>query len=140
MRIITNSNERTSNVERFSRNREAIITCLRGTTIHPTAEWVFQQLKPDLPNLSLGTVYRNLCQLKEAGVIASMGVIAGQEHFDGDVSPHSHVMCPCCGRIDDIPVSSAVADAMHGAQSATGFAVTAARFVGLCPDCRPAAN
>ena len=50
--------------KKFSRKREAILTCLHGTTCHPTAEWVYQQLKPQFPDLSLGTVYRNLAAFK----------------------------------------------------------------------------
>ena len=61
--------------KKFSRKREAILTCLHGTTCHPTAEWVYQQLKPQFPDLSLGTVYRNLAAFKAEGVIDSVGVV-----------------------------------------------------------------
>ena len=63
--------------KKFSRKREAILTCLHGTTCHPTAEWVYQQLKPQFPDLSLGTVYRNLAAFKAEGVIDSVGVVNG---------------------------------------------------------------
>ena len=48
--------------QNFSRKREAILMTIRNATIHPTAEWVYQQLKPQYPDLSLGTVYRNIAQ------------------------------------------------------------------------------
>ena len=69
--------------ENFSRKRMAILEALQGTTVHPTADWVFSQLKPKYPDLSLGTVYRNLKKFCETGKAASVGVINGQEHFDG---------------------------------------------------------
>lgn len=122
-------------MERFSRNREAILDCLRGTTAHPSAEWVYAQLKPVNPSLSLGTVYRNLCQLKDAGVIRSVGVVAGQERFDGDVSAHAHVMCTRCGRVVDLPINEAITSVVQFAGDATGFQVTAPNFAGICPDC-----
>lgn len=122
-------------MERFSKNRQAILDCLRSTDSHPTADWVYAQLKPVYPSLSLGTVYRNLCQLKDAGVIRSVGVIAGQEHFDSDISAHAHVMCTRCGRIVDLPISEALRSSMQESGNRTGFRITAPHFVGLCPDC-----
>ena len=64
--------------ENFSRKREAILQKIRGSHIHPTAEWVYQELKNEYPDLSLGTVYRNLTRFKEDGTIRSLGVINGQ--------------------------------------------------------------
>ena len=60
---------------KHSRKRDAILDCMRNTTCHPTAEWVYQQLKPIYPDLSLGTVYRNLAMFKESGTIQSIGVV-----------------------------------------------------------------
>ena len=41
-----------------SRQREAILSELCGRTDHPTAEELYLSLKEEMPNLSLGTVYR----------------------------------------------------------------------------------
>ncbi|HEX3018140.1 MAG TPA: transcriptional repressor [Caproicibacter sp.] len=87
----------------FSRKREAILKAVRSTTCHPTAEWVYQTLKPDYPDLSLGTVYRNLAQFKEDGTIISVGTVDGQERYDGNVKPHTHFVCSGCGSVLDIP-------------------------------------
>ena len=62
----------------------AILSALQETTVHPTADWVYSQLKPKYPDLSLGTVYRNLKKFCETGKAASVGVIGGQEHFDAN--------------------------------------------------------
>ncbi len=87
----------------YSRKREAILRAVRSTTSHPTAEWVYQTLKPEYPDLSLGTVYRNLSQFKEDGVIISVGIVNGQERFDGNIQPHTHFVCSQCGSVLDIP-------------------------------------
>ncbi len=86
----------------YSRKREAILQILRGTKSHPTAEWIYQQLKPSFPDLSLGTVYRNLSRFKEEGTIISVGNVNGQERYDADVTPHSHFVCTCCGSVQDV--------------------------------------
>ena len=59
---------------KFSRKREAVLACLRSTTSHPSADWVYQQLKLEYPDMSLGTVYRNLAQCKQRGEIISVGL------------------------------------------------------------------
>lgn len=121
---------------RFSPNRQAILDCLRSTKAHPTADWILEQLRPELPNLNQATVYRNLVQLKEEGLIRSMGVVAGQEHFDADLQPHAHVMCSRCGRITDIPLSREMITVQEDAFRQTGFEIFASRYMGLCPECR----
>lgn len=127
-------------MERFSKKREAILSCLRGTDSHPTAEWVFQRLKLEYPDLSLGTVYRNLCQLKEAGLVCSVGVHAGEEHFDGNVVPHSHVICDSCGKVVDLSDPVMLRELLNDAEKATGFSLTAMRLTGLCPECLAGRN
>lgn len=88
--------------QHFSRKRVAILNKLQSTTVHPTAEWVYQELKPEYPDLSLGTVYRNIKKFCDEGLVQSVGVIGGQEHFDGNINPHSHFVCEECGAILDI--------------------------------------
>ena len=87
---------------RYSYKREAILNCLRSTKSHPSAEWVFAQLKPQIPDLSLGTVYRNLSQFKEQGVIMSVGVVNGLERFDANTMPHVHFVCEHCSSVIDL--------------------------------------
>ncbi len=88
-------------VRKYSRKREAIRSVLAGTKSHPTAEWIFATLKPQIPDLSIATVYRNLSEMKENGEIQSVAFWGGKERFDGNVEKHSHFVCENCGRIDD---------------------------------------
>ena len=124
--------------ENFSRKREAIFNVLCGTTVHPTAEWVYEALKPDYPDLSLGTVYRNLKKFCESGKVRSVGVIHGQEHFDGDTTKHSHFICTGCGRVLDIfePVipekTVAEIEQLHKFRIQTDDIL----FNGICPECQ----
>ena len=87
---------------RYSYKREAILNCVRSTKSHPSADWVFAQLKPKIPDLSLGTVYRNLSQFKTQGLIQSVGVVDGLERFDGNTAPHVHFVCTHCAAVLDV--------------------------------------
>lgn len=88
--------------QNFSRKREAILQAICSTDTHPTAEWVYQKLKPEYPDLSLGTVYRNISKFKEEGLVMSVGVVNGQERLDGNVVPHTHFVCTSCGAVLDL--------------------------------------
>ncbi len=125
-------------MQRYSKKRQAILDCLRGTTSHPTAEWVFERLRPSYPDLSLATVYRNLGQLKAAGIISSRGVIGGHEHFDARTDPHTHAVCSQCGAIvdvEDMPVSE---ELVRRVEQETGYQISEAalQFTGICKNCR----
>lgn len=124
-------------MQRFSRKRQAIYDCLCSTDTHPTADCIYAQLHPLYPDLSLGTVYRNLAQLKKAGRIVSVGVFDGQEHYDGKVSPHAHIICSGCHAILDageLPISQ---EQIAAAEQVTGCRISAADvfYNGVCPRC-----
>jgi Fur family peroxide stress response transcriptional regulator len=124
-------------MQRFSKKRQAILDCLRSTTSHPPAEWIYANLQAAYPTLSLATVYRNLNQLKDAGVIRSLGVVDGHERFDGNPAPHSHALCCRCGAIIDIEAMNASREMIAAVEQATGFRVseTSLQFRGLCSRC-----
>lgn len=122
---------------RYSKKREAILSAIRSTQVHPTAEWVYQTLKPAHPDLSLGTVYRNLSFFMKQGTIKSVGVVNGQERFDGRVMPHSHFICKRCGAVHDLPQPEVLADVDRNVSEQYGFSVERCEltFYGLCSDC-----
>lgn len=86
---------------RYSRQREALLQLLRSTKSHPDAEWLYTSLRKEYPNISLGTVYRNLRQLTDTGEILELSDGA-TSHFDGDLLPHYHMKCSRCRGIYDI--------------------------------------
>ena len=122
----------------YSRKREAILKAVRSTTCHPTAEWVYQKLKPVYPDLSLGTVYRNLTQFREDGTILSVGIFNGQEHFDGNTKPHTHFICSRCHAVIDVPGDFLGTDQMEQAACEIHARVDSGEvlFFGLCKKCR----
>ena len=122
---------------RHSKKRQAILAALRGTTRHPSAEWLYRQLKPQHPDLSLGTVYRNLAFFQERGLVQSVGVVQGQERFDAIVAPHSHFVCVCCGTVLDLPGIHPEEDLELAVSRQYGFVVERREltFYGRCPEC-----
>lgn len=90
---------------KHSKQRDAILENLRARYDHPTAEMVYLSLKEAIPNISLGTVYRNLALLCEIGDIIKVGASEdGKEHYDGHTHPHSHFFCENCKEIYDLDV------------------------------------
>ena len=87
---------------KYSRKREAIRKLLLSTKAHPSAEQIYSDLKNEIPDLSLATVYRNLREMKESGEIQLVAVVDGKERYDGVAERHTHFICDECGRIDDI--------------------------------------
>ena len=124
--------------ENFSEKRLAILRTLQKTAVHPTAEWVYETLRPQYPNLSLGTVYRNLKRFCEEGKAVSVGVINGQEHFDGTVTPHAHFVCTKCGAVMDIRRDYFARPELEKLSESTGCQVESASviFRVVCPHCQ----
>ena len=87
---------------KYSRQREAIKSFLMSTKEHPTADAVYSKIREEYPNISLGTVYRNLALLVELGEAVKVPSMDGCDHFDGDVSTHYHFICTGCGAISDL--------------------------------------
>lgn len=87
---------------KYSHQREAIVEFLKTRKDHPTADVVYQNMRSIIPNISLGTVYRNLNQLADAGQILRIVCDGKTDHFDGTTQPHCHFMCKCCGAVSDI--------------------------------------
>ena len=119
-----------------SRQRERILELLQSTGRHPTADWVYNELKEEFPNLSMGTVYRNLQILAEEGLVRVIPEPSGRKRYDADTSEHSHIRCIRCGRVGDVATASA-AKIRKSTAAKTDFLMLGYRvdFVGLCPGC-----
>ena len=121
---------------KFSKKRAAILDALRGTDEHPSAEMLYARLKGEFPDLSLGTVYRNLAMFVADGEAVSVGAVGGQERYDADTAPHAHFICTCCGRVLDV-CSPNLAGMDSQVERETGGVVTSRSlsFSGKCADC-----
>lgn len=87
---------------KFSKQRELILNAVKENKVHPSADFIYEYLKKDNPNLSLGTVYRNLSQLVDYGFIKKVSIPGCADRFDGTLSEHCHMICDNCGEIYDI--------------------------------------
>lgn len=121
-------------MKNYSKQREAILEVLRSTDTHPTAAAVYEKVREKLPNISLGTVYRNLAALKENGDILGISVGDGFEHYDGDAAPHIHLHCRRCGSIEDLEMTD---DPAADCAKKYGFSPETSVYIvyGICNDC-----
>ncbi len=119
------------------KKRQAILDYMMSTTDHPSAEMVFNRLKPEFPDLSLGTVYRNLTMFKEQGAVQSLGTVNGVERLDGNTSPHVHFICTDCAGVQDLYQLAVPEELTAMARTATGGDVRMSQltFTGVCKDC-----
>jgi Fur family peroxide stress response transcriptional regulator len=122
---------------RKSVQRDAILRIMKNTTSHPGADWVYEQVRKEMPNISMGTVYRNLHLLARSGEISQIDDISGQGRFDGNIENHYHFRCEKCGRLFDLdePVDRSIEDRVA---RKTGFKINKhhLELIGLCPDCQ----
>jgi Fur family peroxide stress response transcriptional regulator len=122
---------------KHSRQRQAILDYLSQTNEHPTANVVYTAIQKEYPNVSLGTVYRNLAQLSERGEIVRIYCIDGADRYDYKTESHYHFMCTKCGNVYDLPM-----DTLHSinglAQQFTAHEINGHQtiFYGVCEHCK----
>ena len=121
---------------RFSYQRDIIYNFIYGVNTHPTAADVFNMVRPQIENISLGTVYRNLSQLMQEQMIHEVN-IQGVSHFDGNMDPHQHLFCKKCKTIIDCNFHnnwnvSNLSDALDFSIQKIDII-----FSGLCRKCNP---
>ena len=126
-------------MKNYSKQREAIITVLRDMKTHPTASAVYEKAREIIPNISLGTVYRNLAALRESGDILAISIGDGFDHFDGDKSPHIHLHCKECKEIIDLYMTE---DPAGEFATDYGFVPDTSIYIvsGICKDCASKKN
>jgi Fe2+ or Zn2+ uptake regulation protein len=127
------------NALRMTRQRQQILDELMKMKTHPTAYELHGVVRKVMPQISLGTVYRNLEQLSANGRIRRLAFGSGKRRYDGNVDAHHHLCCLSCGRVDDLPSVSEVErvlDAVRG--EVCGYRVTGVslEIYGLCPKCK----
>ena len=122
---------------RLTPQRLEILRALRGMPRHPDASEVFERVRRELPHISLATVYRNLAQLSQVGLVQELS-IGRARRWDARLDPHEHVVCRRCGRVADLDIADETQRLEVLANRASGFVVEGhqARFEGLCLDCQ----
>ena len=120
-----------------SRQREAIKDNLMHRVDHPTADMIFADIRKDFPNISLGTVYRNLSLLSDLGEVRRIPDIAGADRFDGNTKPHDHFICRVCGCVQDMDIVDTGKLQAQAAEKFDGIIEDASvNFYGVCRNCR----
>jgi Fur family peroxide stress response transcriptional regulator len=119
---------------RYSHQREKILEAVKSVKTHPTADMVYDGLHADNPNLSLGTVYRNLALLALNGDITPIYTGDNKVHYDGDTDPHCHFVCKSCSKIIDVFIQPQIPTEVL---NETEFLVEEKKtiFYGRCKNC-----
>ena len=119
------------------RKRNAILSYLQHTDAHPSAETIFADLKPEIPDLSMGTVYRNLNLFKQQGLVTSVATVKGVERFDANTEPHVHFICEGCDAVIDLHQLSTPQALCTEAEGCIGGTVSGCQlsFTGRCRSC-----
>ncbi len=124
-------------LRRETKQREVILNLLRHTDTHPTADWIYDEVRKVIPKISKGTVYRNLNILQDMREISALSLSGAATRYEGKQENHYHFRCEKCGQVFDLdePVDKKLDEKIA---SSTGFRVSYHRleFRGLCKDCQ----
>jgi Fe2+ or Zn2+ uptake regulation protein len=122
---------------RHTRQKEIVLLVLQGAREHPTADWIYEQARKQIPRISKGTVYRNLAVLRDEGKISELELIGTVARYEIRREPHDHFQCHYCGRIIDLkqPVDTGLD---RKVEKKTGLKISyhQLEFRGVCLDCQ----
>ena len=120
---------------RYSKQRELVLQTVEELCDHPTAEEIFDKAAPECPGLSLGTVYRNLNSLVEAGKVRRVSIPGKADRFDHTLRWHSHLYCSACGNVVDADVDEKQVMKLVRRQKDVVVQDCAVVLFGLCEEC-----
>lgn len=117
--------------------KQTILRAVRELANHPTAEQVYEAVRPVLPTISRATVYRNLAAMAERGALRRVSVPDAADRFDHTLEMHDHIRCTECGAVEDIVLKTGLEGLDAEAQQSTGFLLQGHQliFYGKCPVC-----
>ena len=119
---------------RYSKQRELILNQVQTRSDHPTANAIYAALREVCPGLSLGTVYRNLNSLVEAGRVRRVSIPGQADRFDHTLAWHSHLYCTVCGGVTDAEVDEKQVTKLVRGQKGR-VQDCAVVFIGVCESC-----
>ena len=119
---------------RYSKQRELVMQTVERLCDHPTAEEIYDKAAQECPNLSLGTVYRNLKLMELDGEIGHLEMPDGPDRYDANPTPHGHLLCDSCGDLADLPVVGLIRDIESAIGTEVHSYTLAIRYI--CPKCR----
>jgi len=121
----------------YSKQRELILNTLKENVVHPTAEYLWEKVREKDDKISLATLYRNLNQLSENGMVKKIDGLETSSHFDHNTHTHYHFICTKCHRVFDVDADVAP-DLIQKTENNTGFTIQSHDIVfsGICKDCK----
>jgi Fur family peroxide stress response transcriptional regulator len=124
---------------RFTEQRAAVYLFLSNATSHPNADEVFQNVRAEVPGISLATVYKSLETLVKCGLATKLTYSDGSARYDARMDPHHHARCVSCGRVMDIPGHLREENLLGLTRGLDGFSVLGYRLemTGFCGACSP---
>jgi Fe2+ or Zn2+ uptake regulation protein len=121
---------------RQTRQRRLVYEAVASTDAHPSAEWVYERVRREMPRVSLGTVYRNLQLLVAEGRLKAWSR-GRATRYDADVRPHDHFVCRSCGLLLDIETApEAISSEKRLRAGGHRIDSRILEFIGVCRDCR----
>lgn len=70
---------------------------------HPTADEVYHAVRPQVPSISLATVYKGLEALVASGLVTKLATDDGSARYDARSEHHYHLRCLRSGVVQDLP-------------------------------------
>lgn len=130
---------------KYSKQRSVVMEIMKNTYDHPTAEEVYKEAQKVFPGIGIATVYRNLNQLADMGEIKRISLGNGNDRFDGHLEDHYHMVCKCCGRLQDLRPPkekmdelNQLANEVFGLKASNKAELSTTIMEGVCDNCRKA--
>ena len=98
---MSNESRKGKVTKRNTIQKEVVARIVKDACNHPTADMVLAEAKKELPNLSLGTVYRILKDMANEGEIREVACKDAPSRFDKTTMNHGHFQCVNCGKVED---------------------------------------
>lgn len=121
----------------MSKHKDTILAVLKSTSVHPSADWIYERVRKEIPSISMGTIYRNLRLLEQDGIICMVAIVGSQARYDGNPCNHYHFICNKCNGIIDLdePVNKTI---QYRVAQKTGFIVKrhCLQLWGICRNCQ----
>ncbi|MBE5742595.1 MAG: transcriptional repressor [Clostridiales bacterium] len=118
----------------MTRQRKVIKDIIYASYKHPTADEIYAEAKKKMPNIAVGTVYRNLSLLVESGEVRKIDIPNAPSRYDRPQIPHEHLICSECGAVADVKIDGII-DIL---KEKTGEEITEYKLTMyyICPKCK----
>lgn len=115
--------------------RLAILNHLKDAG-HSSIDEIYGSVRSLFPSVSLGTVYKNLTDMSELGILAEVKIPKQKQKYEISKEPHVHLVCEACGKICDFDIN--IDSIVDRVQKSSRYEIKdrSAVFTGTCPECK----